>query len=109
MLVGFVIVLLIGVSNAMTCADIQGVYNDASCCSNSGSDTCLRVIPSCTTTVPGMVCFNGTDVIVKGLLEAFEFQENRIVFKNHLIPSEHDAFDIGNWEDKVRDIYEEGT
>ena len=101
--------LLFTAVSAMTCADIQGVYNDASCCSDSGSDTCLRVIPSCTTTVPGMVCFNGTDVIVEGLLEAFEFQENRIVFKNHLIPSEPDAFDIGTSGDKIRDIFEDGV
>ena len=52
-------------ANAMTCDFVRTVYNDFSCCDNSTSDTCLRIIPLCSDVSSG-VCDDSGTVKVKG-------------------------------------------
>ena len=94
----------ISLTYGMSCDEIQGVYRQSSCCSGSGS-TCLKAIPSCTNTTNGFVCFDGSDIIVKGLQEAMQFTETHITFNRHLKFETTAAFDIGAADSKVRDLY----
>ena len=100
----YILSLLFVTSFAMDCSDLTAVYQQSSCCTGGG-DTCLRAIPTCDSVDNGIVCFNGTNVIVKGL-DAFEFTESAIIFKKSMIPDQHNAYDLGNAEKKIRDIYE---
>jgi len=82
-------------------------YANAGCC--TGGD-CEVSVPHCDNTAYGMVCYNGTDVIVKGLLEAFEFGpdlhgNDRILLKKHIIPDSNAAYDLGNAEFKIRHLF----
>ena len=90
-------------ADAQSCGDIRLDYINNNCC--SGTD-CSIGIPDCSATQNGKVCFDGTEVVVKGLLDAFEFETNRIVLKKHIIPDTNNAYDFGNAEYKIRDIYE---
>ncbi len=101
------ILFLLPTVMAQSCGDMRLDYATAGCC--TGSD-CEVSVPHCDNTSPGMVCFNGTNVIVKGLLEAFDFGTDqygneRILFKKHLIPDTNAQHDIGNAENKVRHFF----
>jgi hypothetical protein len=95
--------LLLGVAAAMQCAELQSVYQSASCCTSEGQ-TCLRSVPSCADSQKGEVCFNGESLEVKGLSEYLEFGE-ALILKKHLIPSENAQFDLGNAENKIRHLF----
>ena len=101
----WILLLMLPTALAMQCSEITQVYQQSSCCTGN-SDTCLRAIPLCNNVTQGKVCFDGSDVVVKGL-DAFEFTENAIIFKKNFLPSQHNAFDFGNAEKKIRDIYEQ--
>jgi len=92
--------------NSLTCDEIRTVFFNGGCCSGT-SETCLQQIPACSATTGGKVCFDGTDVVVKGLLSSFDFTSStKILFKKHLIPDTPDILDIGEADYKIRDIYE---
>ena len=57
----------------------------------------------------GQVCVGTNNkIFVKGLLDAFEFTNtNHITLKKSIIPDTNNAYDLGNAEYKVRDIYEQ--
>tara|TARA_B100000963_G_scaffold302088_1_gene274887 strand:+ start:288 stop:617 length:330 start_codon:yes stop_codon:yes gene_type:complete len=103
----FLLFLLPGVM-AQSCGDMRLDYANAGCC--TGGD-CEVSVPHCDNTSPGMVCYNGTNVIVKGLLEAFGFgpdqygNDNRILLKKHLIPDANAQHDFGNAEFKIRHLF----
>ena len=87
---------------AQSCGDMRLDYATAGCC--TGND-CEVSVPHCDSTAPGLVCYNGTNVIVKGLLEAMEFEVNRILIKKHIIPDSNAAYDLGNAEFKIRHLF----
>ena len=97
---------LFGVATAMECAELRTVYQESSCCGHDGN-TCLRAIPDCDTVSNGAVCFNGTAVEVKGLLDYLGFESTHLALKKSLIPTVNNQFDLGNAEYKIRDIYEQ--
>jgi len=90
-------------ANAQSCGDIRLDYITNNCC--SGTD-CSIGIPDCSATQNGKVCFDGTEVVVKGLLDAFGFEATSIILKKNLIPDTNDAYDFGSAMYKIRDIYE---
>lgn len=120
------LVFCVGFASA-SCGDIRMDYARAGCC--TGSD-CEVSIPDCSATSIGKVCFDGTDVIVKGfnipdcsnttsgkvctdgdlvvkgLLDALGFESDRLVLKKSIIPDTNNAYDLGSAEYKIRDIYE---
>jgi len=100
----WILFLLLTTARAMTCDEMSIVYQDSSCCTG-GSETCLRAIPSCANVTNGLVCYDGSNVVVKGLLDAFAFQSDRIDLKKHLIPTQNAAFDLGNAEYKIRHLF----
>lgn len=56
----------------------------------------------------GQVCVANNKIFVKGLLDAFDFSNtNHITLKKSIIPDTNDAYDLGNAEYKIRDIYEQ--
>lgn len=57
----------------------------------------------------GQVCVGTNNkIFVKGLLDAFDFSNtNHITLKKSIIPDTNNAYDLGNAEYKVRDIYEQ--
>lgn len=89
-------------ASGQSCGDIRLDYINNNCCSDT---SCTIGIPDCSATQNGNVCFNGTSVIVKGLLESLGLEENRIVLKKHLIPDENAAHDFGNAEYKIRHLF----
>ena len=96
--------------DTLTCADIKTTYNNKECCSNLSADTCLRSLPACTDTnvVAGQICtdVNG-NAFVKGLDSAFDLSSaTHIILKKSIIPDTNNAYDFGNAEYKIRDIYE---
>lgn len=56
----------------------------------------------------GQVCVDANNkIIVKGLSDAFDFSNaNHITLKKSIIPDANNAYDLGNAEYKIRDIYE---
>ena len=100
-----VFLLPIAVALAIDCSEITQVYQQSSCCTGD-ADTCLRAIPLCDDVTNGKVCFDGTDVVVKGLLDAFEFTNTQITLKKHIIPDTNGAYDLGNAEYKIRYLFE---
>ena len=96
---------MVGVATAMECSELRTVFQESSCCGGNG-DTCLRTIPSCAAVSNGAVCFDGTDVVVKGLLDYLGFEPTHLALKKSIIPTVNDQFDLGNAEYKIRDIYE---
>jgi hypothetical protein len=93
-------------TNAITCSSLRSIFNEGGCCSPSADVPCLQVIPECADVTNGLVCFDDTNVVVKGLLDAFAFTDTQITLKKHLIPETNNAYDFGNAEYKIRDIYE---
>lgn len=116
---------------AASCGDLRVDYARQGCC--AGSD-CEMSIPDCANTSNGKVCYDGTDVvvkglsnilsipdctnatngkvcsdgeiIVKGLLDALGFESDRLVLKKHIIPDTNAAYDLGNAEYKIRYLFE---
>ena len=107
------IALLLSVSYAyaLTCTEIRATYNDQECCSDSNSDTCLRALPLCTdaSVVAGQVCTDADGkAFVKGLNDALDLSDaTKLLLKKHLIPDGNALYDIGDAENKIRDIYED--
>ena len=102
-----IILFLISTSAATTCSQLQTIYSDTNCCSNQNVDTCFRQIPLCSTVTNGRVCVDtGGDIVVKGLLDAFEFPGNQITLKKHIIPDTTSTYDLGNAEYKIRYLFE---
>ena len=97
---------MIGVATAMECSELRTVFQESSCCGGNG-DTCLRAIPSCDSVSNGAVCFDGTDVVVKGLLDYLGFEPTHLALKKSIIPTVNNQFDLGSAEYKIRDIYEQ--
>lgn len=102
-----ILLLLLSIvsASATTCSQLKGIYSDASCCSNSNADTCLRQIPLCSASgvSNGHVCVDSSgNIVVKGLLDAFAFPGNQITLKKHLIPDTNAAYDLGSAEYKIR-------
>ena len=102
---------------SQTCSDMRVAYQNSGCC--DGND-CTMSIPHCDNTDPGKVCYDGTEIIVKGLLDALGFDTDQLTLKKHLIPIRDDAecnglgctsaawfIDIGNAEYKIRDVFED--
>ena len=106
-----VLLLTASYAYALTCTDIRATYNEKECCSDSGSDTCLRALPLCTdgSVVAGQVCTDATGkAFVKGLNEALDLSDaTNLLLKKHLIPYGNALLDIGSAENKIRDIYED--
>lgn len=104
-----VFLLLASYAYALTCTDIRATYNDKECCSDSNSDTCLRVLPLCTdgAVVAGQVCTDATGkAFVKGLNEALDLSDaTKLVLKKHLIPDSNAVHDIGDAENKIRHFF----
>ena len=74
---------------AQSCGDMRLDYATAGCC--TGGD-CEVSVPHCDNTSPGLVCYNGTNVIVKGLLEALGFDiANQLTLKKNMIPLRVDS------------------
>lgn len=90
---------------SISCDDLTALWSEADCCDEPSNPTCARAIPLCADVTNGKVCFDGTDIIVKGLLEALEFAENHITLKKHLIPSQNAQYDLGNAENKIRYLF----
>jgi Fe-S cluster assembly iron-binding protein IscA len=90
-------------AQTQTCSEIRVAWQNTGCCGTSCSET----IPNCSDANNGVVCFDGTNVIVKGLNEAMAFENTHIVLKKSIIPDTHNAYDLGNAEYKIRDIYED--
>lgn len=125
----FFIFLIASVS--ASCGDLRIDYARQGCCTGT---ECEVSIPDCASTTNGKVCFDGTDVvvkglsnllsipdcanatsgkvcsdgevIVKGLLDALGFESNRLVLKKSIVPDTNNAYDLGSAEYKIRDIYE---
>ena len=89
---------------AQSCGDMRLDYAAANCC--TGSD-CEISVPHCSATTPGKVCFDGTDIVVKGLLDALGFDTNQLTLKKNLIPDTTNTYDFGSANYKIRDIYED--
>lgn len=98
----FIFGFLLGAANAQSCGDIRLDYINNNCCSDT---ECSIGIPDCSATQNGKVCFDGTDVVVKGLLDALGFEDNNIVLKKHIIPDSNAAYDFGNAENKIRHLF----
>ena len=99
----------ISLIHALTCSELRTTYNDKECCTNSNTDTCIRLLPSCTDTsvIPGQICtdINGR-AFVKGLSDAFDLSNsNQITLKKHLIPDHNAQLDLGNAEYKIRHLF----
>ena len=63
-------------------------------------------VPECSAASAGHVCHDGTNVVVKGLAEAFGLDDaNAITLKKHLIPDTNAAYDLGNAEYKIRHMF----
>lgn len=84
----FLLILMFSSACAMTCREIQTVYNQKNCCSDASSDTCLRAIPSCndTSVVAGQICTDSNGkAFVKGLAEALDLSDtNSLILKKTL-------------------------
>ena len=76
---------------AQSCGDIRIDYINNDCCSDT---TCTIGIPACAEVGNGNVCYDGTNVVVKGLLESLGFENDRIVLKKDLIPDTNAAYDL---------------
>lgn len=98
----WILLLLISPVAAQTCGEMRVAYQNSGCC--NGND-CTMSIPHCDNTDPGKVCYNGTEIIVKGLLDALGFGETQLALKKHLIPVSNAAFDLGNAEYKIRHLF----
>lgn len=94
--------LLFGVASA-SCGDLRIDYVQQGCCHGSDCEISVR---ACSEVTNGKICFDGTDLVVKGMAEAFGFEDDRIVLKKSIIPDTHNAYDFGSAEYKIRDIYE---
>ena len=94
--------MLFGAAQAQSCGDIRLDYINNNCC---GENECSIGIPDCSETTNGKVCFDGTDIVVKGLLDALGFEDNNIVLKKHVIPDSNAAYDLGNAEYKIRHLF----
>ena len=123
--------LCLASASAASCGDLRVDYARQGCC--AGTD-CEISIPDCSSTSNGKVCFDGTDVvvkglsnmlsipdctnatngkvcsdgevIVKGLLDALGFESDRLVLKKSIIPDTNAAYDLGSAEHKIRYLFE---
>ena len=89
---------------AQTCSDLKVAYQDSGCCT-SNQTSCTVAIPHCDTTESGKVCYDGSDIVVKGLLDALGFGATAITLKKHIIPDANEVYDLGNAEYKVRHLF----
>lgn len=89
---------------AQTCTEMKVAYQDSGCCT-SNSTSCTVAIPHCDNTDSGKVCYDGSDIVVKGLLESLGFGTSAITLKKHIIPDANAAYDLGNAEFKVRHLF----
>ena len=98
--------LALALSSATTCSQLRTLYSDIDCCAGSSTDTCLREIPLCASVNNGYVCVDTSgNIVVKGLLDAFDFPGNQITLKKHIIPDTNSAYDLGNAEYKIRYLF----
>lgn len=100
----FILLFLAVPAAAQTCGDLKISYQNAGCCADDSS--CTVGIPNCDSAALGKVCYDGSDIVVKGLLDALGFEADRLVLKKNIIPDTNNAYDLGNAEYKIRDIYE---
>ena len=98
-------ICLFYVANATTCSQVRSIYNEANCCSSTADVPCLREIPDCSSVTNGLVCFDGTNIVVKGLLDAFAFTDTQITLKKHLIPDTTSTYDLGDASHKIRYLF----
>jgi len=98
--------------DSLSCNDLNVAFVDSGCQNSCSSATCLYTLPACAAAAAGHVCHDGTNVVVKGLDDAFDLSGAAIGLKKSIIPDENDAsgnakYDFGNADFKIRDIYEE--
>ena len=94
--------LLVSPVLSQTCGELRVAYQNTGCC--TGGD-CSLSIPNCEDADPGKVCYDGTDIVVKGLLDALGFEESQLTLKKHLIPDTPFAYNLGNPEYKLNYIF----
>lgn len=91
----------------LSCNDLNVAFVDSGCQNSCSSATCLHTLPACAAASRGHVCHDGTNVVVKGLLETMDFSTvGGVVFSAHIQFDTTNAYDIGSAEYKVRDVYE---
>lgn len=96
------VLLLVSPVMSQTCGELRVAYQNSGCC--TGAD-CSLSIPNCDDTDAGKVCYDGTDIVVKGLLDALGFESQQLTLKKHLIPETNAAYDLGDPYYKFGDIY----
>ena len=93
----------------VTCGQLKTIYSQSNCCGNDNNNAqCVQEIPACGLVEAGEVCVDANNkIVVKGLSDAFDFSNtNHITLKKSIIPNTNNAYDLGNAEYKIRDIYE---
>jgi hypothetical protein len=109
-LVLVLVLVLIGRSAALdslSCSDLNVAFVDSGCENTCSSATCLYTLPACAAASAGHVCHDGTNVVVKGLDDAFDLSGGAIGLKKSIIPDTHNMYDFGNADFKIRDIFEQ--
>ena len=92
--------------SSLSCSDLNVAFVDSGCQNSCSSTTCLYTLPECASASAGHVCHDGTNVVVKGLAEAFDLSgANSIGLKKSIIPENNAAFDLGSAEYKIRHLY----
>lgn len=97
--------ILATTGSAVSCDELSALYTQADCCDELSNPTCARAIPLCADVTNGKVCFDGTDIVVKGLLDHLGFEDNLLRLKKHLIPTGNKDLDLGNAENKMRYLF----
>ena len=93
--------------DSLSCNDLNVAFVDSGCQNSCSSATCLYTLPACAAAAAGHVCHDGTNVVVKGLLDKVDLATaGSVVFKANIHFDTNNAYDIGNAEFKARDIYE---
>ena len=96
--------------DSLSCSDLNVAFVDSGCQNTCSSATCLYTLPACAAASPGHVCHDGTNVVVKGLLDRLDLgTAGAVVFKSHIWFETNALYDIGKAESKLRDIYEDGV
>lgn len=111
MLKSFILLSFFSSVYSMTCSEIHGVYQQSNCCTGGGS-TCLKAIPLCSEVNNGIVCFDGSNTVVKGLLEVLDLLQVRNVdgvpsleVTGNIVFSVDNAYDIGEVDKTVRNLH----
>lgn len=100
-----IVSVLSGLGAAVSCDDLTSLWSEAGCCDEPSNPTCARAILLCADVTNGKVCFDGADVVVKGLLDHLGFEDNLLRLKKHLIPTGSKDLDLGNAEHKMRYLF----